>query len=257
MNREAAGAALRRLREARDLSLNDLAAATGLSPMALSYLERGIRKPRKDTTGKLEEGLGLPVGTYQRLVFAADPDAELQKIVSVARAVVPPPRNHHSTNGVTVGRRSATGALLGFASSNIDTITALIERIPQETAPDFEDYVSSVIDRCIQTGALMMDSWRLAVNAGSPDAAQLMQYLHTIEATRQALAARLVTRSLAAKLEVACQTSPLPDVLIAQLLDATAEDLWLWRNQGAIPADAIDAVQAFISMELPSEPAAV
>lgn len=256
MNREAAGAALRQLREDRDLSLNDLSAATGLSPMALSYLERGIRKPRKDTTGKLEEGLGLPLGTYQRLVFAADPGAELQKIVSVARAVDPPVRNHR-TNGVTVGRRSATGALLGFASSNIDTITDLIERVPLETAPDFEDYVSSVIDRCIQTGALMMDSWRLTVNANSPDAVQLMHYLHTIEATRQALVARLVTRSLAAKLEVACHTSPLPDVLIAQLLDATAEDLWLWRNHGAIPADAIDAVQAFIATDVPSEPATV
>lgn len=256
MNREAAGAALRQLREDRDLSLNDLAAATGLSPMALSYLERGIRKPRKDTTGKLEEGLGLPLGTYQRLVFATDADAELQKIVSVARPTSRPARNH-ATNGVTVGRRTAPAALLGFASSTVDTITTLIERLPPETAPDFEDYVSSVIDRCIETGALMMDSWRLAATANNPDAVQLMQYLHTIEATRQALAARLVSRSLGAKLEVACQKSPLPDVLIAQLLDATAEDLWLWRNHGAIPANAIDAVQAFISAETASRPAEV
>ena len=77
MSREAAGAAIRALRESRDWSLADLAAATGVSIMGLSFLERGARKPHKGTVQKVENGLGLPPGTYTRLVVADDPDAEL------------------------------------------------------------------------------------------------------------------------------------------------------------------------------------
>jgi transcriptional regulator with XRE-family HTH domain len=43
VSRESAGAAIRTLRESRDWSLADLAAATGVSIMGLSYLERGAR----------------------------------------------------------------------------------------------------------------------------------------------------------------------------------------------------------------------
>ena len=56
MSREAAGAALRGLRESRDWSLADLAAATGVSVMGLSFLERGARKPHKGTVQKVENG---------------------------------------------------------------------------------------------------------------------------------------------------------------------------------------------------------
>ena len=62
MSRAAAGAAIRALRESRDWSLADLAAATGVSIMGLSYLERGARKPHKGTVQKVENGLGLPPG---------------------------------------------------------------------------------------------------------------------------------------------------------------------------------------------------
>lgn len=229
------------------MSLQDLHTASGVSMMGLSYMERGIRKSRKDTIGKVEEALGLPPGTYQRLLFANDASAELEKIVAMSRAPVPPVREH-TTNGVVVGRRSATGALLGFAGANIETLTTLVERIPPAAAPDFETTVAQVIDRCIETEALTVDSWRLAVGAESPgDADRLMGYLHTIESTRRDLVARLAGRNLAAKLDVACNASPLPDAVIAQMLGASAEDVWVWRNQGVIPGDAIDAVQAFVS----------
>lgn len=81
MSREAAGAALRALRESRDWSLADLAEATGVSTMGLSYLERGTRKAHKGTVQKVENGLGLPPGTYARLVLAQDPAAELTQLV--------------------------------------------------------------------------------------------------------------------------------------------------------------------------------
>ena len=81
MSRESAGAAIRALRESRDWSLAELAAATGVSIMGLSYLERGARKPHKSTVQKVENGLGLPPGTYSRLLVAADPEAELARLI--------------------------------------------------------------------------------------------------------------------------------------------------------------------------------
>ena len=80
MSRSGAGAAIRALRESRDWSLADLAAATGVSVMGLSYLERGARKPHKGTVHKVENGLGLPPGSYARLAAAADPDAAARAI---------------------------------------------------------------------------------------------------------------------------------------------------------------------------------
>ena len=84
MSRETAGAALRALRESRDWSLAELAAATGVSTMGLSYLERGTRKPQKRTVQRVENGLGLPAGTYARLVISDDPDGELAQLLSGA-----------------------------------------------------------------------------------------------------------------------------------------------------------------------------
>jgi hypothetical protein len=46
---------------------------------------------------------------------------------------------------------------------------------------------------------------------------------------------------------MACVKSPLPDSVIAQMLATTAEQLWVWRNQGAIAADAVELVRAFVA----------
>lgn len=108
MSREAAGAAIRTLREARDWSLADLAAATGVSIMGLSFLERGVRKPHKGTVQKVENGLGLPPGTYARLVVADDPDAEIAQILAAAPAESTPSR---TTPGIVVSRHSDADVL--------------------------------------------------------------------------------------------------------------------------------------------------
>src|SRR6202043_4271202 len=92
MSRESAGAAIRALRESRDWSLADFASVTGVSIMGLSYLERGARKPHKGTVQKVENGLGLPPGTYSRLVVAADPAAELERLTAVTPAETTPAR---------------------------------------------------------------------------------------------------------------------------------------------------------------------
>ena len=70
MSRADAGAAIRMFRESRGMSLAQLSAASGVSTMGLSYLERGVRKPRNDTIRKLEVSIGFPSGTYHRLVNA-------------------------------------------------------------------------------------------------------------------------------------------------------------------------------------------
>lgn len=252
MNREAAGAAIRALRKARDISIEQLAGMSGISTMGLSYLERGIRKPRKDTVQKLEVALGLPAGTYQRLVFAEDAESELQSIVSTAQSAAA--QAHAAvTQGLVVGRRTATtGALLGgYAEAQIEALNAVVSRMPAETAPDYQTYISFVIDRCIQTEGLTADSWRVAAAADTADADRLITHLETLESTRRDLTSRLAERSLSAKLDTACANSPLPDSLIAQMLGTSAEDLWVWRNQGAIPADAVALVQTFVARDQP------
>ncbi|MGD9622279.1 MAG: helix-turn-helix domain-containing protein [Mycolicibacterium sp.] len=251
VNREAAGAAIRSLRKARDISIEQLSEMSGISTMGLSYLERGIRKPRKDTVQKLELALGLPAGTYQRLVFADDAEIELQSIVSTAQSAAAQAKAAVS-QGLVVGRRTATTALLGsYAEAQIEALNAVVSRMPSETAPDFETYISFVIDRCIQTEGLTADSWRVAAAADTADADRLITHLETLESTRRNLTSRLAGRSLSAKLDTACANSPLPDSLIAQMLGTTAEDLWVWRNQGAIPSDAIALVQTFVARDQP------
>lgn len=246
MNREAAGAAIRELRRSRDIAIEDMAQMSGISAMGLSYLERGLRKPRKDTIQKLEMALGLPSGTYQRIVFANDAHAELQAIVATAQSAAAQAKAAVS-RGVVVGRRTDTTALLGgYATAQIEALNAVIARMPPETASDYESYIAFVIDRCIQTEALTADSWRVAATANAADAERLLGHLETLEKTRQDLLARLQGRSLSAKLDQACAASPLPDAVIAQMMATTAEDLWLWRNQGAIPGDAIELVQLFV-----------
>src|ERR1700759_1243671 len=108
MSRESAGAAIRALRESRDWSLADLAAATGVSIMGLSFLERGTRKPHKSTVQKVENGLGLPPGTYSRLLVAADPDGELARLMAAQHADTTPARR---TGPVVVDRHSDTELL--------------------------------------------------------------------------------------------------------------------------------------------------
>ena len=99
MSRESAGAAIRELRESRNWSLADFASVTGVSIMGLSYLERGARKPHKGTVQKVENGLGLPTGTYSRLVVAADSAAELERLTAAPRPEPTPGTNRRADRG--------------------------------------------------------------------------------------------------------------------------------------------------------------
>ncbi|MCQ4362032.1 helix-turn-helix transcriptional regulator [Mycobacterium gordonae] len=241
MSRESAGAAIRALRESRDWSLADLAAATDVSIMGLSYLERGARKPHKSTVQKVEEGLGLPPGTYARLVVAADPEAELDRVLTARPATPVAPR---SSGAVTVERHSDTEVLEEYAEAQLETLRSLIARMPAKTSNEYETYILTVIAQCVKAEMLAASSWRVAVNAGADSSGRLMDHLRALEATRSGLLARMPT-SLSARFDRACARSSLPDAVIAALIGVGCEDVWDIRNRGVIPSAAIARVRAF------------
>lgn len=241
MSREAAGAAIRALRESRDWSLADLAATTGVSIMGLSYLERGARKPHKGTVQKVENGLGLPPGTYTRLLLADDPDAELAQLLAGAGSGSTVTR---SPAKVVVNRHTDADVLEAHAEAHLESLNSLIARLPAETSNEYETYILSVIAQCVKAEMLAANSWRVAVNAGAESTARLMAHLRTLDDIRAGLLARMPA-SIAARFDRACQHSGLPDAVISALIGVTAEELWDIRNKGLIPPGALPRVRAF------------
>ena len=230
MSRAAAGAAIRALRESRDWSLADLAAATGVSIMGLSYLERGARKPHKSTVQKIENGLGLPPGTYLRLVLADDAEAELGGL----RREVP-----------QVSRHNDAEVLEAHAEAHLDSLNALLARLPAETSNEYETYIRSVIAQCVKAEMLAANSWRVAVNAGAGSTDRLMNHLRSLEEIRTGLLERL-HGSLGAQFDRACVRSGLPEPVVAALLGVSAEEMWDIRNRGVVPPGSLPRVRAFV-----------
>jgi transcriptional regulator with XRE-family HTH domain len=241
VSRESAGVAIRALRESRDWSLADLAAATGVSIMGLSYLERGARKPHKSTIQKVENGLGLPAGTYSRLVVAADAQAELDRLTAAAPTE---PMLARPAGAIVVDRHSDTGVLEGYAEAQLDALNSVIDRLPEPTSNGYESYILSVIAQCAKAEMLAANSWRVAINASADSAERLMQHLQALEATRGALLKRM-PMSLSARFDRACAQTPLPEPVIAALLGVTGEEMWDIRNRGVIPPGALPRVRAF------------
>ena len=241
LSREAAGAGIRTLREARDWSLADFAAATGVSVMGLSYLERGARKPHKGTVQKVENGLGLPPGSYARLVLSQHPEADVAELLANQPVVAAHPRS----TPVVVDRSTDTSVLEGYAEAQLEALKAVIRQLPPPSSNEYETYIHSVLAQCVKAELLAANSWRVAVNAGADPAGPLLEHLHELEATRARLLA-LLPGSLSARLDLACTRSALPESVVATLLGITGEQLWDIRNQGAIPPGALARVQAFV-----------
>ncbi len=242
MSRESAGAAIRALRESHDWSLADLAAATGVSTMGLSYLERGARKPHKGTVQKVENGLGLPPGTYSRMLVAADPEAELARLLAARPTETASPRRR---GVVVVDRHSDTDVLEGYAEAQLDALRSVIDRLPASTSNEYDTYILSVVAQCVKAEMLAASSWRVAVNAGSESSARLMEHLQALEATRTALLERMPA-SLSARFDRACALSQLPDAVIAALIGVDSDELWDIRNRGVIPPGALPRIRAFV-----------
>ena len=244
MSRESAGAVIRELREARDWSLADFASVTGVSIMGLSYLERGARKPHKGTVQKVENGLGLPPGTYSRLVVAADSAAELERLTAPTPPEPPPQR---ITGPIVVDRHTDTDVHEEYAEAHLDAIKSLIDHAPVSTSNEYETYILSVIAHCVKAEMLAANSWRKVVNADAASAGRLMQRLQALEKTRGALIERMPT-SLSARFDRACAESSLPEQVIAALIGVTAAEMWDIRNRGVIPPGALPRVRAFADL---------
>jgi len=242
VSREAAGAAIRALRESRDWSLADLAAATGVSIMGLSFLERGARKPHKGTVQKIENGLGLPPGTYTRLVMADDADAELAQLLATA---APESTRRPASTDIVVNRHSDTEVLEAHAEAHLESLKSLIVRLPAETSNEYETYILSVIAQCVKAELLAANSWRVAVNAGAQSAGPLMAHLKELEGIRTGLLARM-PNATATRFDHACTHSGLPEPVIAALLGVSAEQMWDIRNRGVIPPGTLPRVRAFV-----------
>src|SRR6202000_966623 len=105
--------------------------------MALSYLERGARKPHKSTVQKVENGLGLAPGTYSRLVVAADPAAELERL-SAAPSPPGEPTPVRITGRIVVDRHPDTQLFEGYAEAQLDALNSVIGRLPAETSNEYE-----------------------------------------------------------------------------------------------------------------------
>jgi transcriptional regulator with XRE-family HTH domain len=77
------GRAIRRLRRARNLTIEGLAHASDMHPTYLSGIERGRRNPTWSKITGLASGLGIPV---IQLVQDAEAEAQLTERMRIARS---------------------------------------------------------------------------------------------------------------------------------------------------------------------------
>ena len=242
MSRETAGAAIRTLRVARDWSLADLSAATGVSTMGLSYLERGTRKPQKSTVQKVENGLGLPPGTYSRLVAADSADAELAQLLTVDDGV------GLGASAATVVKHHPVDMLETASEAYLEMLNSLIAYLPANTSNEYETYIQAAIAQSLKAAKLAANSWRVTANAGAANST-LLAHVKAAEAIRADLMAR-IPGSLGAQFDLACVRSGLPDPVIAALVGVTVEQVWDIRTGSPITPAALAAVIAFVAGEL-------
>jgi transcriptional regulator with XRE-family HTH domain len=64
---ERLGLELRRIREERELTIEQLAKKSGISATTIRVVERGAREPRGDTVARLAKPLGLTFDEVWRL----------------------------------------------------------------------------------------------------------------------------------------------------------------------------------------------
>ncbi len=77
------GLAIRRLRRARSLTIEDLAYAGGMHPTYLSGIERGVRNPTWEKLTGLCRGLDVPITDMAR---DAEDEARLAARMRIARS---------------------------------------------------------------------------------------------------------------------------------------------------------------------------
>lgn len=104
------GARLRRIRTQRDITLTELAAATGISKSTLSRLESGQRRPSLELLLPISEAFRVPLDELVGAPEVGDPRIRLRPQKRNGRVVVPltqQPRGMHAWKVVIAPERRA------------------------------------------------------------------------------------------------------------------------------------------------------
>ncbi|MEE3755251.1 helix-turn-helix domain-containing protein [Mycobacterium intracellulare] len=241
---EDAGRALRRLRERRGWTLDDVAAMAGVAKMSISHLERGAKIPRPSTVAKIEAGLGWKSGSFYRLVDAGGDEAALDDLVNSF--------SHESaaaTPMLPVHRIKGSEVMTAHVEAYIDMIDSLIEQLPSPSNPRFAITLNAALGQCGKVAALTASSWRMAALTDREAAAKLLRAVHELEAKRQLLLSR-IPDSTAARFDAVCRRSELPEPLISVLTGLTTEESWSVRSGGTVPEGANARISAFLRSQL-------
>ncbi len=85
------GQKIRRLRKARDLTLEELARATDLSQPFISQIERDIKTPSVGTLSRICKALNVTLAEF----FSSDAtlQSDIERLVAVARRLTPRQRD--------------------------------------------------------------------------------------------------------------------------------------------------------------------
>jgi predicted ATPase/DNA-binding XRE family transcriptional regulator len=258
------GPLLRRYREARGLTQEELAARAGLSARGISDLERGRRQtPRLETVRLLAEALALPPRKRAFLEAAARPMAQAALGGELPRT---PPHNLSIQLTPLIGReREAQAAAQALTRADVHLLTLtgpggvgktrLALRVAEDVLERFEDGVSVVLLAALRDPALVLSSIAKAVGLrvapGEPLDEQVPAFLRerrmllVLDNFEHLLpAATFVATLLAACPHLkALVTSREPlkiggehELPVAPLADEAAHELFMARARAANPA---------------------
>jgi tetratricopeptide (TPR) repeat protein/transcriptional regulator with XRE-family HTH domain len=116
MGEQDLGALLRRHRQDADLTIEDLAAASGVSDRGIGDIERGVsRGPQHRTVQALADALGLDAGARSALLHAAR--SGRRRPAPAAAPPLPLPRRVADFTGREVERADLAGVLTGHADA--------------------------------------------------------------------------------------------------------------------------------------------
>jgi predicted ATPase/DNA-binding XRE family transcriptional regulator len=257
------GPLLRRYRAAAGLTQEELAARAGLSVRAISDLERGLKRPRRDTVNLLAEALVLPPRRRALLEAAARPATET---APADRTAALPPNNLPAQLTALLGReREALAAAEQLRRADVRLLTLtgpggvgktrLALQVAEDVLERFDDGVYLVPLAALRDPALVVpaivEAIGMRVVPGEPLDAQVHLYLRdrrmllVLDNFEHVLpAAAQVAELLAACPRVeALVTSREPlridgehEMPVAPLDDGAAVELFVQRASAAHPA---------------------
>ncbi|MGC5321582.1 helix-turn-helix domain-containing protein [Micromonospora arida] len=133
---------LRRLREARGLSLRQLAGAVNHGKSLIHQLEAGQTKPTFDVAARLDDALEAQGALARLVVDAPDGGARLAHVTAHPRRV--DRAAAEALAGLLAGYRRledaiGSGPIMGTVRAHLDTVTGLLKDAPHDVRPRLVD----------------------------------------------------------------------------------------------------------------------